>query len=489
MKGLLTRLRTSLTRFARDEEGMTLPLMAMAMVTLTTVTGVAIDVGRVQMAQSKLLFSLDAAGLAASSTVSTTNLETEAAKYLNANFNGYMGSIITGTSVTANTTNTVFDLGATASVPTTFMRVVGINDVTISATSQITRAVTGLELVMVLDNTGSMSETAGGTTTKLAALKTAANTLLDTLFGSKDTITDGKLWIGLVPFSQTVNIGTSHTSWMDATYDATITDWGPNGSWGGCVDARSSGYDVLDTPPSQSNVNTLFRQYYWLSDNLNPTPNAGRNQWKYITTNKKGVTTTTYDSPLTPTIQGPNYRCPQEVVSMTNAKSPLTTAINAMAAGGDTLINQGMVWGWSMLSPNWRGKWGGTMDSNSLPLDYHTKGMNKAVVLLTDGVNTVDNSAHGAYWFLNDNILGTTNSTTAVTTLNTRTTNVCSAMKAKGIYIYVIALGTSFTTSTRTMLENCATSINYYFEAPTTSTLTSVFTTIGDSLSNLRVSK
>jgi hypothetical protein len=160
-----------------------------------------------------------------------------------------------------------------------------------------------------------------------------------------------------------------------------------------------------------------------------------------------------------------------------------------MVAAGDTLVNQGMQWGWNMISPRWQGFWGGTMGSNGLPLAYNTHGMTKVVVLLTDGTNTVDNSAHGAYWFLGDNRLGTTNSSTAVTKLNTKTSQLCTAMKNQGIYIYTIALGTDPTTTGLSMLESCATASNYYFDSPSTSQLESIFSSIGDSLANLRVSR
>lgn len=63
---------------------------------------------------------------------------------------------------------------------------------------------------------------------------------------------------------------------------------------------------------------------------------------------------------------------------MTSTKSTLTTAIVAMKAVSQTHINPGAVWGWRMLSPKWRGLWGGDISTYSLPLDYNTKGMTKA---------------------------------------------------------------------------------------------------------------
>jgi hypothetical protein len=521
---IFQRLLQKLKRFICCESGMTLPLLAISMVAVTGFVGIAIDTGRMQLVQSKLQFSLDAAGLAAGSTVSTASLSSETAKYLNTNFNGYLGSTLTGSSVTASSNNTVFTLSATATVPTSFLGVVGINTITVTANSQISRAVTGLELVFVLDNTGSMTASAGGSVSKIEALQSSTVTLINTLFGGAATSTNGKLWVGIVPFSQAVNIGTSHPTWINSTYtyDGTTSspDWGTGGSWYGCVDARQSGEDITDDPPSQSTAQTLFGEYYWTSDNLNTDgiANAGYNDWKFPYYNEctytksncqhLGCATTCstvtscsgsyasctatgtyyYTSPLNETNKGPNLLCPQQITPMTNNSSTLTTAINSMTAQGDTVISQGLAWGWAMLSPRWQGQWGGTMNANSLPLAYNTPGMAKAIVLVTDGENTIDNTAHGAYWFLGSGRSGSTNSSTSVTDLDNKTLALCTAMKAEGIYIYTIGLGTNGGINTAE-LQSCATAVNYYFASPTTSQLTTIFSSIGDSLSNLRVSK
>lgn len=154
--------------FARSESGMTLPLLAISMVAITGMTGIAIDTARAQLVQSKLQFSLDAAGLAGGSTVSTVNLNSEVEKYLLVNFNGYLGATLTGTNVATSNNNAVINLSATATLPSTFLSVIGVNTITVNATSQISRAVTGLELVMVLDNTGSMTNSAGGGVSKIS---------------------------------------------------------------------------------------------------------------------------------------------------------------------------------------------------------------------------------------------------------------------------------------------------------------------------------
>jgi Flp pilus assembly protein TadG len=436
--------------------------VAFGVIAMAGSAGLAIDIGRAQLAQAKLSSALDAAGLAAGTTLSTTDLDTEVDKYLNANFRGYMDAVITDVDVDVDDSNSVITLSANGHISTSFMRYFGFEEMPISASSEITRATTGLELVMVLDNTGSMAGS------RLTALKTAATDMVNILFGNGHVEGDeDTLFVGVVPFAQAVNVGTSHSAWMNTnTYN-----WGPT-SWAGCVDERLNGRDVTDDPPSVE----LFTRYYW--------PDDSNNDW-ITTTTKKGVTTTTYNITST---RGPNKSCSQTVLPMTSDQNAILEKIDDMVAVGNTHVNVGAVWGWRMLSPRWRGLWGGEMDEKDLPLDYNTPKMNKAAIIMTDGENTIDNSSHGAYWYLSNNRLGTTTQATAVTRLNTRLTTVCTAMKNQNIVVYTIAFGSPGTTI-QNLLRSCASQDSYFFNSPDSATLNRAFRMIGDSLSNLRVSK
>ncbi|QQR69586.1 MAG: pilus assembly protein [Alphaproteobacteria bacterium] len=445
---------------ANDESGSAAILVALSFVALSGFVGLSIDTARTQLVQSRLSTAVDAAGLAAGSTVSTANVETEFNKYLSANFPAhYLDASITSSSIAVNSDKTVLTMTASATVPTIFMRIFNINNVTVSVQSEITRAVNGLELVMVLDNTGSMAGS------KLSSLKNAANLLVDILYGGKESVDD--LWIGLVPFAQSVNIGSSRTAWLDGTHYAGL-NWGPT-SWMGCVMARTaSNRDTTDDPPSVA----PFNAYYWADSSGNDWING----WDG-----------SYNTPLG-TDNGPNKYCSQEMKPLTASKTAIVNAINTMQATGNTHVNYGAVWGWRMLSPRWRGLWGGEMDANGLPLDYNAPNMNKAAVIMTDGENTMSSSVFTAYGWLSQGLLGTTSSSTAVTKLNQRLTTVCNAMKSKNIQVYTIAFGNPGT-SIKNLLKSCATQSDYYFNSPTETELNDAFRAIGDSLSNLRVSK
>lgn len=457
-----------LKRLSGSRDGSVLPLAGVTFFILIGIMGFAIDAGRLFLLHSSLQRSLDAGALSAVVKMSTEDVETQLEQFATVNFaEGYVGGTIDALSYDWDDSETTLTATATASAPTTFMYLFGYKTLTVSATTEITRDTSGLELALVLDNTGSMSGTG------LTALKSAANSLLDILFGDKATAEN--LYVGIIPFSQTVNVGTDHSSWLTSGSVAAL-NWAST-SWGGCVEARDN-YDTTDATPSTAK----FAPYYW--------EDSSNNDWATTTTtvkNGKTTTTTTYSSNLSTSL-GPNKYCPATITPMTSTKATLVSAISAMKAVGQTHINLGAVWGWRMLSPKWRGLWGGDMTTYSLPLDYNTDGMTKAAVIMTDGENTMSSSIYTAYGWLSEGRLGTTSATTAVTKLNSRLSTVCTAMKNAGIIVYTIAFDNPGT-SIQSLLKSCATQNSYYFNSPTTAELKTAFKQIGDSLSSLRVSK
>lgn len=458
MLHMMQPLKKLIRRFQQNEDGSMLMYVGFGLMVLVGATGSAIDMGRAQYVQARMSSALDAAGLAAGSVINTQSAQSVAERYFYGNFrDGFMEVEISNLVATPNADNTRINLSVEGRVDTTFMQVLGITEVNVSATSEVTRAMKGLELVLSMDNTGSMAGT------KLTDMKTAATDLVNILYGDNAEVDD--LWIGLVPFSQTVNIGTSRSAWVNSNG----FNWGPT-SWMGCVDARTNPLDTQDTPPTDTA--TRFTAYYWADHD-------SYNDWR----RSDG----TYRTPLT-TARGPNKYCPSEVTPMTANKTTILNGINAMTAAGNTHTNLGAVWGWRMLSPNWRGYWGGDMNTNNLPLNYNTALMTKVLILLTDGENTHSNSVRTAYRYLNNGVLGTTNSTTAVTVLDARLTAVCDAMKAQGIVIYTIMFDLS-NVGVENLFRNCASNPAYFFDSATPEELSVAFHTIGDSLANLHLSR
>lgn len=472
MKTLPYRCAQRFSALLEDTRGSTLMLVGLGIFALMGAAGSAIDMGRAQMVQAKLSASLDAAGLAAGAVANSQDIDAEAQKYFDANFpQNYLDSNLTDFDVDFDPNTQIITLSATADVETNFMQVFGIEQVTVAATSEITRANKGMELVLVLDNTTSMISP---NPNKLPDMKAAAIDLMNILYGDRETLEN--VWVGLVPFSQAVNIGSSRAAWTSGS-----PNWGTT-SWAGCVDAReTSGRDITDDPPSVA----LFPKYYWPC-------HTSYNAW-YGTNSSRNNCQTSPSSSLRyksglGTSLGPNKSCPQPVTPLTASKTTVINNINAMQAVGYTHTNLGLVWGWRMLSPRWRGLWGGEMDTENLPLDYHTALMNKVVVFMTDGENTHSNSVRSAYGYLSQGILGTTSTSGAEDELDNRLEEVCEDMKEQGIIIYTIMFDLN-STSVANLFRGCATKPEYFFDAPTPEDLEQAFHTIGDSLANLRISK
>lgn len=493
MTRMLRQLGRALRLFRRDESGSALLFVGLGLFTLLAATGIAIDMSRLQSVQAKLSQALDAAGLAAGAKAHSSDPNEVVNNYLNANYpEGYLRSRITDVSVTMNPDNTIITLSATAEVDMTFMQVFGIGSQTVSASSEITRENRGLELVMVLDVTGSMY-----TNNQIGSLRIAANDLIDILFGQRESMDN--LWVGIVPYVTAVNIGAHNTAWL-RDYDE--TRYPPNYpvgqvKWKGCVEERgqwpeTNGYDLTDDPPVPGNPETLFPMYFWASNTDNQWINPANGQ---VSLNQTVGYTDTGG-------RGPNIGCGEPITPMISSKSQLHTAITGLNAWrrSGTASSTGMAWGWRMLSPKWRGYW--NHGDPSLPLDYGAPLMNKAVIIMTDGINQFfspysnppGGSDYTSYGRIQEQRLGAGVTTMAqgLTAINNRFSTLCNRMKAEGILVYSITFGLGSSTAhnnARTLFRNCATHPDYYFDSPDGATLRQAFRTIGDSLANLMISR
>lgn len=525
-------IRQNLKNLWSCERGAVAPLVGVCAIMMVGAVAVAIDVGRGQVAQSKLQAALDSAGLAAGAVVSQNleedDIKPEAWKYLQENFNGQtIDATIDADDfdLQLSEDQMLVTLEARASLPTTFMRIFGHDIMHVAARTEITREMTGLEVAVVLDVTGSMCDPCS----KRDAMKQGATDLINIMFGSNATVDD--LWIGIVPFSQGVNIGNTRTDWLSDwaarsaqdncvgwthanwthTHDdaenprhcptqganvstrtwplTMVDDWmfSSNGgwyfthSWRGCVEAREADdEDVTDTPPSDVAFPTYFAP---------DTSSSGGNDWR---TSSGGYNVNSSGS------RSANKNCPPNAITpLSNTKQTLLDAIAALNVEGYTQLPLGASWGWRLLSPKWRGEWGGDMDANNLPLDYDEPLSQKVVIFMTDGNNDMpSDSTYTAYGRLADGRLGTSDEGDAEDEMDDRFAAICNSMKAggdeddaTGITIYTISFGADVTTSSKTLLKNCASLQDYYFHAPSEAKLKEVFRAIGDALSKLRVSK
>jgi hypothetical protein len=257
-------------------------------------------------------------------------------------------------------------------------------------------------------------------------------------------------------------------------------------SWGGCVEARPNGYEETDDPPSAGTPDTRFVPYF---EPDGPDNSAYSGYTTYVTDGVTGNQDTRLRRSAKYVGQNktnPNADCNmQKILPLTNNKVSLQSYVNGMISTGYTHIGLGASWGWRTLSPSAPYTEGAAFDDP----DWQ-----KAMVLLTDGLNTIDSNStwhksnYTAYNYLQRGLLGTTNASAAEDAQDARTRLVCTRIKNAGIRIYSILLEEQAQTA-KDLLRDCASDPSLYFESPSASQLKQIFQSIAQDLSNLRLSK
>ncbi|MEJ1938377.1 hypothetical protein WDZ92_49915, partial [Nostoc sp. NIES-2111] len=149
--------------------------------------------------------------------------------------------------------------------------------------------------------------------------------------------------------------------------------------------------------------------------------------------------------------------------------SSLKTQISNMTASGSTYVPGGLMWGWNVLSSTNPFTEGSAYDTNN-------RKPRKAVVLMTDGENTVSMASDGSH------------TGSSQTTADTASATLCTNMKAQKIEIFVVAFMVT-NTAAKTMLSNCATDATYYFDAADARAFQPAFDKIAYSLRTPYLSK
>ncbi len=470
--------------------------MAILLPVLTTAVGVSVDLSRAYVVQDRLNRALDAAALAAGSTSGSAALiEQRFQSFFAANYPP--SALGDPYQVTITQTSDLITVTAKADVQTTFMKIVGITQVTVGARSVVKRALRGLEVALVLDNTGSMWSVMNGQP-NIYALKSAATNFVNILYDRVPI--QSQVRVGIVPYAAMVNVGSIGPQIVHnpyATPYVVTSAYAPysttdNAAWKGCVYERAYPNDVRDTSTAAGGMWEPFR---WAD-----TPSSGTthdNDWR---SNSGTLQLTVPSGTPNNTARNsnnwhhPNLGCPTPIVPLTSNRTQLVTEVSNLTAWnrGGTMGNVGLAWGVRVLSPDPPFTEGHAFDRD----DWR-----KIIVMMTDGNNevycesTMNNcssqsaSDETAYHRVSANAMGTTTRTGMLNAVNARMTETCNYAKSLGITIYTITFASGLTNATRDLYRNCATDAGKYFNAPTQADLISVFEQISRELSNLYVSE
>ncbi|MCF6197913.1 MAG: pilus assembly protein [Hyphomicrobiaceae bacterium] len=448
--GILANAITFWREFKKAQRGTTAIIFGIMMIPLLALSGAVVDYGRMVKTKSQLSTALDAAVLAAMKEYSldnTVDYKVVIAEFLAKNL-GEENKTYQGQALSINVPDIEEggDLVATVAtdVATHFLSLVGFNAFTVQVKSAAVVGGKDLEVVLVLDNTGSMRGS------KIDALKSSSTNLVNILMPDGGT---GNVKVALVPFAEYVNIGMGMRAESGLDIPDDYMNGGTEFKWYGCMGSRSQALSATD------------------ADYDTPVPGAMMFEQPLVR----------YFSP-TPYESG---RCPSAaIIDLTDDKATITTGIDEMTAAGWTYIPGGLSWGWRVLS-------------NEAPfttgVTYDEPDVTKVIVLMTDGENTrarqkwtnaasANNSGDvwGHSWHVANG---------AAAQANPLTAEICNNVKAKNIVVFTIAFEVAAGSTVENLLKACAGNGGMFFDADNEEQLNDAFNQIGLSLLNMRLSQ
>ena len=458
----------SAMRFWRSEGGAMLIFGLFVFIIILLVSGLAVDFMRYENNRVRVQATADRATLAAATLRETGDRKALVEDYFEkAGLSAYLHSVeveeaLNAASVTVRTT---------PGVNTLFMRWAGVDQLSSAEISSAREEVTNIEIVMVLDISGSMRWSDSHGMPRITRLRGAAKNFVTTVLNddAPDAIT-----ISIVPYAGTVNPGREvfellgGNAWHDYSH---------------CPDLPRSAFGSTALPDASS-MPQAPHFMYWATD-------EDTMDWGW---------------------------CPNEANSIlyhSSSKEDLHEYLDNLRLHDGTGTHYGMRWGAALLDPS--SQWlttalaaSGTVDSAYIgrPAPWDDPDTLKVVVLMTDGMITeqVRPRRPGSSIFGRDGIEPTEEEQDKLNSLHithpslssyrqritTQGQNsadfdtACELSKQREVIIYTIAFETN--TQGQNEMRRCATSPGHYFNAVGLE-LDAAFSAIATSIQSLRLTQ
>ncbi len=464
-----------LRRFLSNSSGAFAVVFALSLAGLMGFAGVAVDGARLYSAQAALQAAADGAAIAAAADAATeeSKLQEVAEAYLKQNAPPQGLVSVTGTSVALDEEASAVVVELSGSVPMLLMGVIGYNEVPVSSASTVQRSSGGpLELVLALDVTSSMNQSVKGGTTRRQAMSDAAVALVTAVMASPYAK------VGFVAFSNgTMRVDTKlkDEGWLDIPADIPTV---PSCAWNG-KDCTTTYFDCIKDGAKQTCQNTTCK--IW--DKVCSGP--GLIKWNGCIRPRTGHLSS-IASPTSPPYRGGHMGCGGYVHDLTGDPKLAKQRAQSLSGGGDTYIPSGLLWAWNLLEPEAPFTTATTLE------DISGKGGRKAVVLMTDGANTMavaPATSHDTQSVLPvldkaGNLIDADGKKQS----DEDTRALCTNIKNAGITLFTVAFDIDDEDAVK-MLAECASDADKAFDVTTAQEVRDAFGRIGQQLLTLRIMK
>lgn len=229
-------IKNHITLFINDTRGNIVIFLGLFLIVLVIGIGLAVDVGRVQTLRARMQAQVDSTALAVGLSYNKNPNQTQAQLQTLANqyfVAGFPPNYFQSGALTINLSQDnsgQITVKADTDMPTYIMKAISRNSMHVSTSSTILHNVAlPTEVVLALDVTGSMSNSlVPGDPSKYAGLQVAATDFLSIF---KAANTSNNIYIGIVPYTQTVNIGVSGVASVPIGGTPVAPVWNTGNSW------------------------------------------------------------------------------------------------------------------------------------------------------------------------------------------------------------------------------------------------------------------
>ncbi|MCA0271353.1 MAG: VWA domain-containing protein [Proteobacteria bacterium] len=345
-----------LDRFRREEDGSLLIFGLFCFVMMLLLAGVALDLMRFEERRTTLQNTIDRASLAAADLQQSLVPKDVVKDYfVKAGLKPPTDDQIKVVEGAFGDSRRV-SIAVSETLPTWFMKLVGIKTLSTPAVSTAEESVGEIEISLILDVSGSMAGS------RIANLKPAAKSFVDQIFDSTE---EGNVSISIIPYATQVALTDTFIDQFNVTQEQTTSN---------CIEFDPAEGDYTSTAMAVGGArvyqrNGHFDPFYKISP---------------VTGNNGAIPNCSTD-------------VRNAVLPFSDDRDVLKAHIDGLQAKGNTSIDLGMKWGAALLDPSVRPIVTSMIGNNDLsgnvagrPFNYDNGKSLKVIVLMTDGENTTE---------------------------------------------------------------------------------------------------
>jgi Flp pilus assembly protein TadG len=429
-------------RFRAEESGSVTVFAIYMVLIMLMVGGIGVDLMRHEMDRTRIQSVADRAVLAAADLDQPLDPSSVVEDYFaKSGMSDYLASIQVDEGLNFRTVT----VDATSTMKTQFIKKLGVPEMIVPARAQAEERVNKVEISLVLDISGSMSQN-----NKIDNLHDAAGVFLDTVLRPE---TRDLISVSVIPYTAQVNAGPAIFNELNVDRLHPYSE---------CVDFETSDFNTVPISQTQSYAHMQHFEAGW-SHSGSTISNPGCPKQSY-----------------------------EEITAFSQDAAALKAQINQFRPRANTSIHLGMKWGVAMLDPAFRPinqAIPSDVTFNARPAEYSDMETLKTVILMTDGENVPTeriasryyaNRNHRDHWnkyslhsFLYYNVYSRDSYKYNNDVYNWRYTkytaaqadsmlqNICDAAKAQNIVIW--SIGFEVGNHGADVMRNCASSPSHFF--------------------------